>query len=109
LFLRARRWAQHRAHAAPAGPSAAPPPRPPAGPQRPAKLAGLSHKKHRKTSDIDETFCLVEAALAQPALPLLPTQQSLFGMICGVFELEFPGRLHQRAVDKALLALDAKG
>jgi hypothetical protein len=28
-------------------------------------------------------------------------------MLCGVFELEFPGRLPQRAVDEALLALNA--
>jgi hypothetical protein len=66
-------------------------------------------KKRRKTSDIDETFRLVEAALAQDAPPLLPTPRSLFGMLCGVFALEFPGRLPQRAVDEALLELDANG
>ena len=99
---------------APAGPRAAQPPAPPAGPQRAgsqpaARCAGQPEKKRRKTSDIDETFRLVEAALAQDAPPLVPTPRSLFGMLCGVFELEFPGRLPQRAVDEALLALDAEG
>jgi hypothetical protein len=95
---------------APAGPPPASPPRQPPGPQRPAKRAGSqqAEKKRRKTSDIDESFRLVEAALALPAPPLLPTPQSLFRMLCGVFELEFPGRLPQQAVDDALLALDAK-
>jgi hypothetical protein len=100
---------------APAGPRAAPPPAPPAGPPpagpppRAARRAGQPEKKRRKTSDIDETFRLVEAALALDAPPLLPTPRSLFRMLCGVFELEFPGRLPQRAVDEALLALDARG
>lgn len=95
---------------APAGPPPASPPRQPPGPQRPAKRAGSqqAEKKRRKTSDIDESFRLVEAALALPAPPLLPTPQSLFRMLCGVFELEFPGRLPQQAVDDALLALDTK-
>lgn len=98
----------------PAGPCPAQPPAPSAGPQRAgpqraARRAGQPEKKRRKTSDIDETFRLVEAALALDAPPLVPTPRSLFGMLCGVFELEFPGRLPQGAVDEALLALDAEG
>jgi hypothetical protein len=80
-----------------------------AGPQRAARRAGQPDKKRRKTSDIDDTFCLVEAALAQDAPPLMPTPRSIFGMLCGVFELEFPGRLPQSAVDEALRSLDAEG
>jgi|LauGreDrversion4_2_1035121.scaffolds.fasta_scaffold01430_8 hypothetical protein len=93
---------------APAGPLAGPPPAPPAGPQRAARRAGQPDKKRRKTSDVDDTFRLVGDALAQDAPPLLPTPRSLFGMLCGVFELEFPGRLPQRAMDEALRALDAE-
>jgi len=92
---------------APAGPSVAPPPAPPAGPQRAARRAGQPDKKRRKTSDLEDTFRLVGDALAQDAPPLLPTPRSLFGMLCGVFELEFPGRMPRRAVDEALRALDA--
>jgi len=92
---------------APAGPSVAPPPAPPAGPQRAARRAGQPDKKRRKTSDVEDTFRLVGDALAQDAPPLLPTPRSLFNMLCAVFELEFPGRMPQRAVDEALRALDA--
>jgi len=97
---------------APAGPSVAPPPAPPAppaGPQRAARRAGQPDKKRRKTSDVEDTFRLVGDALAQDAPPLLPTPRSLFNMLCGVFELEFPGRMPQRAVEQALRALDAEG
>ena len=98
---------------APAGPNAAPTPAPPAGPkpagpQRAARRAGQPEKKRRKTSDIDETFRLVEAALAQDTPPLVPTQRSLFGMLCGVFELEFPGRLPQQAVEQLAQTLEVK-
>jgi hypothetical protein len=94
-------------------PRAAAPPAAPAAPAAPpaGKPASGPEKKRRKAADADAAFSVVEAVLAQPAPPLLPTPQSLFGMLCGVFELEFPGCLPQRAVDEALLALakDAKG
>jgi hypothetical protein len=104
----------------PENPQAGPPPeplprKPLAGPknnQKKAKraVAGTEppEKRRKKTIDIDETFRIVDAALAKPAPPLLPTPQSLFGMLCGVFELEFPGRLPQRAVEQALQSLGEK-
>jgi len=100
-----------------AGPQPEPLPRkPPAGPrnkQKQAKRAAAGteppEKRRKKNVDIDETFRVVDAALAKPAPPLLPTPQSLFGMLCGVFELEFPGRLPQQAVEQALQTLSEQG
>jgi len=93
----------------PAGPQPQPDAGPPTGPPRAARRASQPEKKRRKTSDVEDTFRLVAAALAQDAPPLLPTPRSLFGMLCGVFELEFPGRLPQHTVEQALRALDAEG
>lgn len=75
---------------------------------RPAKRARVNSTptdKKRRKPVAEEAFSVVQATLSQQAPPLMPTPQSLFCMLCDVFELHFPGRLPQQAVDEALLAL----
>jgi hypothetical protein len=79
----------------------------PARPTKRARAAAPLQERKRRKAAADDAFRVVEAALALPCPPLLPTPQSLFSMLCDVFDLEFPGRLPQRAVDEALLALNA--
>ena len=80
------------------------PPDPPAKAKRARSSVQLPEKRRRKAA-ADDAFRVVEAVLAQHAPPLLPTPQSLFGMLCDVFELEFPGRLPQPAVEQLRQAL----
>ena len=79
-----------------------------AAPTRPAKrprVSSLPTDKKRRKPVAEEAFSVVEESLSQLAPPLMPTPQSLFCMLCDVFELHFPGRLPQHIVDEALLAL----
>ena len=107
--------AQPDASSPPAGPAAAVPPRPPSGPpagrrptrQRAAAATRPPDRKRRRTANVDDIVRTVQAALALPVAPLMPTPQSLFAMLCGVFEHEFPGRLPQPAVEQAMQALSA--
>jgi len=55
--------------------------------------------------DIEDIFSTVQAVLLLPTQPLIHTPQSLFSMLCGVFELEFPQRMPKALLEKTLQAL----
>ena len=99
------------AGALPEGPSAVPPPEPAAGPQKPRPSKRLrdsgacGEQKRRKGIDIENLFSSVEAVLLLPTQPLIHTPQSLFSMLCGVFELEFPNRLPKQLLEQTRHAL----
>jgi hypothetical protein len=55
--------------------------------------------------DIQDIFSTVQAVLLLPKQPLIHTPQSLFSMLCGVFELEFPNRLPKQLLEQTRHAL----
>ena len=55
--------------------------------------------------DIEDIFSTVQAVLLLPTQQLIHTPQSLFSMLCGVFELEFPNRLPKQLLEQTRHAL----
>jgi len=98
------------AQPAPAQPAPAQP-----APAQPAPAQPAQRPKRKKTSlDVDHTFGVVEQALKRnpkdagrdhTVPPIMHTPQSLFRMLCDVFEQEFPHRLPPQAVEHMLQAL----
>jgi len=84
-------------------------PQPPdaARPVKRARQAAHAPEKRRRKAAADDAFRVVEAALALSLPPLLPTPQSLFRILCDVFELEFPGRLSQQTVEQLANTINA--